>query len=225
MSAHAIDGEGTVYTAVTDGYDKPAAFDAQNGVVIDHRTPPGTVPGDSWVPGLPTDTGKARAATLWNRLQKIRLPPMTGLWSLYLDGSITPKVQVKPLVEGWLELHDMALLKHPHRTCAYDEIDACVTRKKISPEEGEKARSHLMLAGFPRNFGLWACGIIARRVHSNPIQIFAAPLWWELVEKVPRDQIWLPFVLWKLKQSTKRINTIDANIFDNRWFSFRRHGT
>lgn len=119
----------------------------------------------------------------------------------------------------------MALFKHPHRTCAYAEIDACVARQKITPEQGEKARSHLMLAGFPRDYGLWACGMIARRSFANEIQRFVAPYWFTLVEDVPRDQIWLPFVLWRILDATKRIHTIDADIFNNPWFSFRRHGT
>lgn len=167
----------------------------------------------------------ARNGRIWNREQKILRPPMEGLWSVYLDGSLSPKGPLRECVEKWLEAADMALFKHPHRTCAYAEIDACVARSKITADEGQKARSHLMLAGFPRDFGLWACGMIARRVHANSLQIFMAPVWWEHVQKVPRDQIWLPFVLWRLQHSTKRIHTIDADIFDNSIFSFRRHGT
>jgi hypothetical protein len=203
----------TVYTAVTPGYDAtPLAFTPENGVEREVRVAPPEVKGK-------------RDRTLWNRENKIMLVPKAGIASLYLDGSLTPKAPLRGVVDEWLEAADMALFRHPHRTCAYQEIDACVTRKKIAAEEGEKVRSHLLLAGFPRDFGLWACGMVARRVHANALQIFAAPLWWDLVQKVPRDQIWLPFVLWRLRHSTKRIHTIDANVFDNKIFKFRRHGT
>lgn len=202
----------TVYTAVASDYDKGVSLGKpEKNITYDVRRSPPEVKGK-------------RDCTLWNRENKIMLVPKTGLWSVYLDGSLTPKAPLRAPVEKWLEKADMALFKHPWRSCAYAEIDECVKRGKITADEGEKMRSHLMLAGFPRDFGLWACGMVARRVHANALQIFAAPLWWELVQGVPRDQIWLPFVLWRLQHSLKRIHTIDADIYRSKWFTFRRHG-
>lgn len=202
---------GVVYTAVSLGYDRRPLAGYEE-------------PGVEKMVNLLTGAD-ARERTIRNREWKILGVPTAGLWSVYVDGSISPKGPIRELVEGWLDRADMALFKHPHRSCAYAEIDACVARNKITPEEGEKARSHLLLSGFPRDFGLWACGMIARRTHANALQQFVAPYWFTLVQDVPRDQIWLPFVLWRLKHATKRIHTIDGDIFDNPWFSFRRHGT
>lgn len=204
----------TVYRAVSDDYDRnPGVPLPEQDVVYDLRRFNST--------GLPNPK---RTATLWNREQKIALPPKNGLASVYLDGSLSPKVPLRIPVETWLATADMALFKHPWRSCAYAEIDECVRVKKITPEEGEKMRSHLLLAGFPKDFGLWACGMLVRRVHANALQLFAAPLWWELVQQVPRDQVWLPFVLWRLKESPRRIFTIEADIYHSKWFTFRRHG-
>lgn len=199
---------GSIYTATTPGYDrKPLTNHKEEGVVLDVRIPPEGVD-----------------PVLWNREQKLMHPPKVGLWSLYLDGSLSPKGPMADTVESWLGKHDMALFKHPWRTCAYDEIDECVRVGKIAASEGDKARSMLMLAGFPKHFGLWACGMIARRSHSNALQIYTAPPWWALTKELPRDQIWLPFVLWQIKDSAKRIFTIEKDIYTNKWFSFRRHG-
>jgi len=199
---------GVIYAAVTKGYDKTPLHHEEPEVRTELRVASDDVNG-----------------TLWNREHKIMLPPRERLWSLYLDGSLFPKGPVLEFVESWLATHDMALFRHPHRTCAYSEIDACVARKKITAEQGEKARSHLLLEGFPRDFGLWACGMIARRSHANATQIFLAPAWWGMVQELPRDQIWLPYVVWKIKHSLPRIHTIDADIFENPLFQFRRHGT
>lgn len=160
---------------------------------------------------------------LWNREQKLVKPPQVGLWSVYLDGSLSPKGLLREQVCDWLDMHDAALFRHPHRTCAYAEIDACVQRKKITPEQAEQARGTLLLSGFPKDFGLWALGMIARRVHQNPTQQFIFPMCWEMTKHITRDQIWFPFVLWKIKNARDRINTIDADIFNNRYFSFTRH--
>jgi hypothetical protein len=203
---------GTVYTAVTPGYDAtPLAFTPELDVEREVRVAPPEVKGK-------------RERTLWNREQKLQHPPRVGLWSVYCDGSISPKGPLRAHVEGWLQQCDIALFRHPHRSCAYAEIDACVARGKITAEEGQKARGTLMLSGFPRDFGLWALGMIARRVHANALQI-ALSMAWHMTQTVPRDQIWFPFVMWKLRNSERRLYTIDANIFDNSFFSFRRHGT
>lgn len=200
---------GTIYTASTPGYDRsPLTKHSEENVELDVRKPPeGTVD-----------------PVLWNREQKLIHPPRVGLWSLYLDGSLSPKGQVRETVETWLDKHDMALFKHPWRTCAYDEIDECARKGKITASQAEKTRSHLLLAGFPKHFGLWALGMIARRVHCNSIQIFAMPMVWYHTQDVARDQIWFPFVLWRLNESRKRINTIDKDIYNNKFLSFRRHG-
>lgn len=165
----------------------------------------------------------SKSGTLWNRNQKIMFPPGGARWSIYCDGSISPKVKVAPLADKWLADSNVAMFKHPHRTCAYLEIDACVTRNKITPTEGELARKTLSAAGFPKDFGLWACGMIARRTNNNSFQEMVAPVWWGMVEQVARDQIWLPFAMWKLCYSASSIHTIDEDIFDNPYFTFKPH--
>lgn len=201
---------GTIYTAVSKGYDTlHKAPPKEDGVAFDRRT---------------TDLSPGSCeAVLWNRKHKLLEPPTEGVWSLYVDGSFTVMKPVTELVEGWLASHDFALFKHPWRSCAYDEIDECVARGKLTPKVADKARSHLMLAGFPKDYGLWACGIIARRVQNNALQIFGAPIWWSRVEDVPRDQIWFPFMLWRLLGARARVFTVDRDIYKTRTFKFRRH--
>lgn len=197
---------GTVYCALSnDGYDQRPGKLNQVGVAQELR--------------VTNKTGQE--ARLWNREHKILYPPVRAKWSLYLDASIRPKVDVAPLVQEWLSGHDFALMKHPHRDCAYDEIEACIAREKITKEQGEKARATLMLHGLPRKFGLWACGVMARRTQSELCDQIKA-LWWPFVRDLPRDQIWLPLVLHHL-QARDKIRTIDADIFNNPWFTFTPH--
>jgi len=169
---------------------------------------------------------QGRKATLWNREHKIIRPPMVGRWSLYLDGSMTPKVPLRRLIEEeWLRKHEMAAFRHPHRSCVYAEVDACVSLNKISPEDGEKARAHLQIGGMPKDWGLWAGGILARRTRGNVLATYISSMWLELVRMVSRDQIWLPFLLWKIKGARERVFTIDDELFNSKFFTFRRHKT
>lgn len=205
---------GVIYTATTPGYDKFREIPPEEGITVEHRQPP------KWL------EPSKRSRTLWNRENKILFPPKGDHWSLYLDGSIIPKVPIKALVEEWLSPEvDIAMFRHPSRTCVYDEVDACVKRGKITQEEGKAARDHLERNGFPRGQELWASGIIARRTHVNSVQDTVCPEWWQLTKWIPRDQIWFPLVIWQMRVPDRRIKTIDADIFNNKWLSYRRHGT
>ena len=62
-----------------------------------------------------------------------------------------------------------------------------------------------------------------RRVPSA-LQGRLSAAWMPLVREVPRDQLWLPLAL-RMSHAGHRVKTIDADIFDNPWFAFRRHGT
>lgn len=202
---------GTIYSAVSDGYDRnPLGFDPEPGVDRELRFSPKV----------------GHEAALWNREEKLLHPPTTGQWSCYLDGSLRPSGPIRAHIEGWLSSADVALFEHPHRTCAYEEIDACVFRFKITAREGDNARDILRRAGFPRDYGLWALGMIARRTHANAIQRFVFPACLGLVKLVaPRDQIWFPYMMWKTYASETKVHTIDADIFNNPFFRFRAHHT
>lgn len=202
------DVAGTIYTAVSKGYDKIRTWTKEKGVFYELRTT-NAVPEDG---------------ILWNRRHKILKPPTRGLWSLYIDGSMTPKVPMRPVIEKWLEDAEMVLFRHPQRDCAYEEIKACVNARKITKAQAEKVRANLLLMGLPQHAGLWACGMIARRTESV-IQAPLAGVWFPFVEQVPRDQLWLPLALRMVPGSKARIKTIDADVFDNEWFTYRRHGT
>lgn len=163
-----------------------------------------------------------RKGVFWNREEKILWPPPLGEWSVYTDGSLTPNRPLRSLVENkWLKNHDMALFRHPHRKCAYAEIDACSRASKITKKEAAHAHEILKDRGLPKNFGLWACGVLVRKRGSAQNAALAAS-WWSYVKKIPRDQIWFPLVVWEMGLKDK-INTIDANVFANSYFTYQRH--
>ena len=199
-----------VYKAVSGGYDAV-------------RTTADVCPGETGIKRtLHVSPKKGLEGILWNRGLKIVGYPAGLEASLYLDGSIFPKkhVPLRLLVEQWLDGYDMALFKHPHRSCCYVEVDACVARKKIDSKQAAKARSMLLDRSAKPNDGLWSCGIIARRSGVPWIEALM-PKWWELTQKVPRDQIWLPTLLTGAIRD--RVRTIEANIENNEWFTLRHH--
>lgn len=167
-------------------------------------------------------------AVIFNRAHKM-FPPQAQPWTLYLDGSMTPNEIVAPIVDGWLENHYMALFKHPHRTCVYAELQACVRRGKCGAREAKITEEYLRDRKIPEDGGLFACGVIARRSPlPSPIERLMRRWWREfmfLSSSCPRDQIALMLALHDEQWVLEHINVIDADIFDNPWFTYRRHGT
>lgn len=162
-------------------------------------------------------------ARLWNRAEKAIRPTSEGKWSLYLDGSMRPKVPVDSLVSGWLKNHEIAFFRHPERDCAYEEIEACVRLHKILRGLGVDCHLKMKALGHPKKWGLWATGIVARRTKSSMLDEFQHA-WLEMTMFATRDQIFLPHVINKLG-IRKHVNTVDADIWRNKWFTFRRHHT
>src|SRR5690606_4142746 len=86
---------------------------------------------------------------------------------------------------------------HPVRTCAYAEATACRIYGKERAEVLKWMCDSFRSEGFPEMAGLYATGLLIR-THNDPSVIRAMNLWADLVSSYSaRDQISLPFVLWK----------------------------
>ena len=86
--------------------------------------------------------------------------------------------------------------EHPMRACAYDEGKYVMA---VRIESWEKVRSQLRsyrMDGYPRKNGLLETQVVVRRHASEVGELNEA--WWEQLERFSlRDQVSLPYVLWK----------------------------
>lgn len=95
---------------------------------------------------------------------------------------------------------DVALRKHPARSCIYEEAAHCKRIRRGDPRRIDNAVARYAAEGYPRNRGLWLAGVILRR-HSLSTAALNAEWWRELVQGSLRDQISFPVVLRRLKTS------------------------
>lgn len=187
-----------LYTVLTGGYDA--------------TPPPPTVPA-GWdcvlfttdpnlkAPGWKVRTFDARGLdnVRASRIPKI-LPHefLAGYdYSLYIDARIRVVGDLSRFMTriGWPEF---AATKHNPRQCIYQEAGACIRQKKDNPAAVQTQIERYRAAGMPANTGLTANGILARRHFSETARRLAV-LWWDAYERAEsyRDQLTLPFVLWK----------------------------
>lgn len=141
--------------------------------------------------------------------------------SLWIDG----RVEVKASVLDFISEHsqkDFTVFKHPYSSSIQEEAQRCLDvgiledgqliHKQLKKYREEGFKDHWLMAG----------GIILRK-NSKVCQAINN-LWWKELNEFPtRDEISLPFVLWKLGL---KVNVLDLDIFNNPYFKFnaRRQG-
>lgn len=190
-----------VYTAVFGDYDRvyPPVRPTpglDHVIVTDNR--------DLRVPGWQTrwvDPADFATPALANRHFKMRVHQAWPGYdaSLYVDGNIRLLGQTPDLFGRFAASGaTLRLYRHPQRTSVHEEVERCIFRGQV-PDPG-LARAELATyrgAGFADDQGLVEATILLRN-HRAPDLAPAMDLWWELyAHHQTRDQISLPFVLWK----------------------------
>lgn len=92
--------------------------------------------------------------------------------------------------------HQFALHPHPRRTCVFEEIIAVKRNRQDDPATLRRVEARYEAEGFPIHHGLWMSGVLFRR-HTPAVKQFNEQWWAELSENSIRDQISLPYLLWK----------------------------
>ena len=118
-------------------------------------------------------------------------------YSVYLDGNIQiitdPTEFINRLPKCGVSIH-----KHITRDCVYDEADAIILQKKAPEKPMKELVKFLKKEKMPRNYGMLECGVLVRD-HKNPQCIQIMEDWWKMFQRFPyRDQMLLPYVLYKL---------------------------
>jgi hypothetical protein len=115
--------------------------------------------------------------------------------SIYIDSKFRPLNNLDGFVKYYLGDNDLSLLKHNRRECVYKE--AKYLAKNIEPWESMRQQINKYLdCGLPKDYGLWAPGIMIRR-NSKVIQAFNKLWWREYCEGSERDILSLAYSIWR----------------------------
>lgn len=162
---------------------------------------PRFVSGWQWRP-LPAEAASLGPA-LANRFCKFfpqRLFPEAGI-SIYLDANLLILGDLQPLIDDFLASGAaIGLFPHAERSDIVSEFAFCKQVGKIGPADSARGEAQLAAyaaEGLPPDHGLTENAIILRR-HDAPGLDGAMDLWWQqLATYTKRDQLSLPYVLWK----------------------------
>jgi hypothetical protein len=113
---------------------------------------------------------------------------------------------------------DIALFRHPERSCIYDELKASLPMVKY---EGETMAAQIesYKKFHPAGFGLFACGIIVRK-NTDRIRSLMMSWWHEIIKFTWQDQLSFPVVC-RLHHIQPDI--LPGSIVKNDHFKIMRH--
>ena len=188
----------TVYTAIFDRYETLLHVDAMDSENVEYLaftdTPQPEAGWASLTPSL-TEADGRRENRKYKTLAHRWFP--AAEWTIYLDGNLQLLVSPQELIEVCLSADENAslyLFPHNKRDCLYAEANACLQQKKGNPTAIERQVARYKTEGYPAGKGLYWGGVLIRR---KGCEEFNRRWWAEIRTGSCRDQISLPYVLWK----------------------------
>ncbi len=137
-------------------------------------------------------------------------------YSIYIDGSIMIVADMEPLIEGMGE-HLLGLHRHNRRDCIYMEADGVIYAGRANRSDVRQQTARYKREGYPQHNGLYENTIIVRKHNDSAIIILMEEWWREYYckSKSKRDQISLPYVIWKTGFNKKNIKILGNDLDKN----------
>jgi len=117
-------------------------------------------------------------------------------YTIWMDGTHWPYSDLTSLIDLLAE-NDFAVSRHFCRNSTKEEAEICSELNLDEPEKIKKQISFYQKDGFQDDLGLFETCYLVRK--NTPSMHKLEKLWWEQIETFSvRDQISLPYCLWKL---------------------------
>ena len=215
-----------VYSCITDGYDTVIEpFCSESGIDYFLFTD-GELSNDShWKKIDITQLEEYKNLSPVQLNRKIKMLPFRYLpgydYSIYVDGNIEIINLLLPLIE---EMGSHAFGVHYHRTrdCIYDELVQVIHLNKADPALARQQIEAYKKEGFPRHFGLYENSILIRKQSDEEVRRLMEAWWEEYMRYPTRDQLSLPYVIWKTGYDRGKIHIMGSNLEKNPAFKRMR---
>ncbi len=172
-----------------------------------------------WEPRVvPTDldhpTDPKRLASFIKIMHHVCLPEDYDV-CVMIDGSMQINTCLdRFLEEFWSPDTDMTIARHPERTCVFDEAEAVLDLQFDDPETVQAQMGRYAKEGLPRHYGLYGSRLMVKNHHSPRLHSMCALWARELARGSRRDQLSLPYALWRQEQAPEGPVRLESFAFD-----------
>lgn len=217
------------YTCVVNDYDKmhfpkDSVADMYDFYYISDKKPKDLGNYKGWIDVREVCPEEIRDYTRINRYCKINAHKIFGEYgrSVYFDGNVEIKGDFESAFQLMNETGLIVLKTTGHRD-VYEEASHKISQKVDNAKIIYKQMEKYWGEGFPRNFGSWFCTVLLRRHNTIKCKKIMEDWWDEVISFSKRDQLSLPYVLWKNGYASSDIVTIlgnDENTENNHYLRF-----
>lgn len=217
-----------IYTCITGNYDK-----IEEPLIIESAcdyflfTNNDNLKSNLWnIKDIPEDIKKLENNVKINRYIKMHPKELFPDYdySIYIDGNVEIISTISQLIKNINNKTGLAIHRHCERKCIYDEIKACRAYNKGKYSNLKKQAKRYKKEGFPQNYGMLECNMLISDLQNDILtKIFNK--WWEeyLKSESMRDQIALPYVLWKNNLNIDDVGNLGNNINKNYLLKINTH--
>lgn len=137
-------------------------------------------------------------------------------YSIYIDSNILAVGDLRELIRNIKDKTGLAIHNHRNRTDIYDEIDFCLTYNKGNKKMLKKAKLDLKKEKYPKNFGIYECNVLVTDLSNNIANEIYNDWWNDFINRrAYRDQLSLPYIIWKKNYEFDDVGIISNNVYKN----------
>ena len=142
-------------------------------------------------------------------------------YSIYIDGNMQMICPIAHLYASRVGKYGVALHKHPNFDDIYVEAFSLSLRSRTRRDETTELLRRFAKEGFPKNYGATECNVIVHD-HSSKIGKIILGEWFTnyVDNRVKRDQLYMPYTLWKMGIRVEDVCTLPSNAHVNGFFDF-----
>ena len=144
-------------------------------------------------------------------------------YAIYVDSNVEIMSDMSKMINGLNDDYGLAMHAHSKRDCIYNEAKVCKILKKGNPKNINDQIKKYKKEKFPKHYGMLECGVIVTDLNNlNAEKILRD--WFSEVEstKSLRDQIALPYVLWKNNVDVEDLTGLGNNMYKDRLYRLRK---
>lgn len=217
-----------IYTCITGNYDK-----VENPIIMEKNcdyylfTNNNSITSDFWkITKIPDNIKELENNSKINRYIKMHPKELFPDYdySIYIDGNIQIVSTISQLITKINDSTGLAIHRHCSQNCIFQEVKVCRAYNKGNYKNMKNQINRYKKENFPRNYGMFECNmLISDLKNKKSEEIFDA--WWEeyISSESFRDQLALPYVLWKNNFKINDVGIIGEDINKNYLLKINSH--
>lgn len=209
-----------VYSCITGGYDNiiaPLIYPSNIDYILFTDDLNKDLKG--WqVRQLPESACRYESNTLRNRYCKMH-PEIVGIdydFAIYVDGNICVYSDLTSMINVVNYETGLAFHRHNVRDCIYDEYEVLKITKRGNLHNLHKQIERYKNERFPTRYGLLEASVIVSSLKNNVTKLILNTWWNEFLKSESlRDQISLPYIIWKCGFTIDQIGDLGHDVRRN----------